>query len=255
MVIIIAPAKTLNFDIQAQTKKFSLPDFAIESAQLVEILRKYSPSGLQKLMKINPDLAALNATRYLKWGLPFSPENAKQALLVFNGEVFNGLKALSLSEADLLFAQDRLRILSGLYGALRPLDLIQAYRLEMGTRLKVNRKNNLYQFWGSKITGHINDLLQSTNQKHLINLASNEYFKVLDKAKIDAEIITPVFKDFKNGEYKFITVYGKKARGLLARFIIENRIADVEKIKLFDVEGYYYNHHLTKGNNWVFTRG
>ncbi|MCF8364276.1 MAG: peroxide stress protein YaaA [Bacteroidales bacterium] len=255
MVVLISPAKTLNYNIQPQTSIFSLPDFLHESGQIVDVLKKYSPSRLQKLMSINPDLATLNATRFMDWMLPFTPDNAKQAIMVFNGEVYNGLKANTLTEADLLFAQDRLRILSGLYGALRPLDLMQPYRLEMGTSLKVKRKKNLYDFWGNKITGHINTLLESTGAKYLINLASNEYFDAINRKKIKAEIITPVFKDYKNGGYKFLTVYGKKARGMMVRFIIKNRVEDAEQLKLFDDEGYFYNDKLSEGNNWVFTRG
>lgn len=255
MVIVISPSKTLNFDIQPQTEMFSQPEFTNESAGLVEVLRKYSPARLQKLMNINPNLAQLNATRFMDWTLPFSPENAKQAILVFKGEVYNGLKADTLSESDLEYSQNHLRILSGLYGALRPLDLMQPYRLEMGTKLKVNRKNDLYQYWGSTLTEHLNSLLQSTRQKYVINLASNEYFNALDPNKLKAEIITPTFKDYKNGTYKFLTVYGKKARGMMARFIIQNRIDEIEKLMLFDEDGYYYNDQLSEGNNWVFTRG
>jgi hypothetical protein len=255
MLILLSPAKTLNYDIQPQTETFSQPVFTGEAEILVNQLRKYSPAQLQKLMHINPDLASLNVQRYQDWRLPFSFENAKQALLVFKGEVYNGLKADTLSEDDLLFAQDHLRILSGLYGALRPLDLMQPYRLEMGTKMKVGRKKNLYDFWGDKITDHVMQCIQSSQQKILINLASNEYFKSLDVSKSDARVITPVFKDFKNGVYKFITVYGKNARGMLTRFILKNRLTDVEQIKLFDEAGYYYNDRLSQGDEWVFTRG
>lgn len=255
MIIVISPAKTINFEITPQTKTFSQPAFTEQSEKLVEVLRKFAPSRLQKLMRINPKLAELNATRFLQWSLPFTAENAKQALLVFNGEVYNGLKAETLSEQDLNYAQEHLRILSGLYGVLRPLDLIQPYRLEMGTKLKVGRKTDLYNFWGYLLTDHINEVFKNTNQKYLINLASGEYFKALDHQKLRVEIITPVFKDFSGGEYKFLTVYGKKARGMMARFILQNRIEEVEKIKLFDEDGYYYNDQLSHGNNWVFTRG
>lgn len=255
MVIVLSPAKTLNSDIRPQTAHFSQADFLKEASELVEVLRKYSPSRLQELMKINPKIAELNATRYMDWQLPFTPENASPALLTFKGEVYNGLKAETLNEDDLLFAQDHVRVLSGLYGALRPLDLMQPYRLEMGTKLKVKRKKSLYEFWASKITNHINHLLESTDQKYLINLASNEYFGALDPKKIEAEIITPTFKDYSGGTYKFLTVYGKKARGMMTRFIVENRIVEVEKMKLFDEGGYFYNDRLSEGNNWVFTRG
>jgi uncharacterized protein len=255
MLIVISPAKTLNYNIQPQTGHFSQPDFIEEAAQLVDVLRKYSPEKLQKLMNINSKLANLNATRYMEWQLPFTTQNAKPALLVFNGEVYNGLKAETLSEDDLIYAQDHLRILSGLYGALRPLDLMQPYRLEMGTKLKAKRKNDLYHFWSSKITTHIKSHLESTGQKYLINLASDEYFKSIDASKLRAEIITPIFKDFSGGTYKFITVYGKKARGMMARYIIQNRIENAEQLKLFDEEGYFFNEWLSKGNEWIFTRG
>ncbi len=255
MLILLSPAKTLNYDIQPQTETFSQPEYTAEAETLVNQLRKYSPAQLQKLMHINPDLASLNVQRYQDWHLPFDPDNAKQALLVFKGEVYNGLKADTLSEDDLLFAQDHLRILSGLYGALSPLDLMQPYRLEMGTKMKVGRKKDLYHFWGDKITHHVKQLLQSSQQKVLINLASNEYFKTIDTSKLDARVITPVFKDYKNGVYKFITVYGKNARGMLSRFIIKKRITDVENLKLFDEAGYYYNDRMSEGNEWVFTRG
>jgi hypothetical protein len=255
MLIVISPAKTLNAEVNPQTTVFSQPDFMDEAADLVAVLRKYSPTKLQKLMRINPKLAEHNATRYLDWHRPFTPENATPALLTFKGEVYNGIKAETMRDEDLLFLQDRLRILSGMYGALRPLDLMQAYRLEMGTKLKVKRKKDLYHFWGSKITDHINKALANSDHKFVINLASNEYFNALDVRKIDAEIITPTFMDFSGGQYKFITVYGKKARGMMVRFIAQNRIEEVENLKLFDAEGYYYNDQLSEGNNWVFTRG
>lgn len=255
MLILLSPAKTLNYDIQPQTETFSQPEYAKEAETLVNQLRKYSPAQLQKLMRINSDLASLNVQRYQNWHLPFDAENAKQALLVFKGEVYNGIKADTFSEDDLLFAQDRMRILSGLYGALRPLDLMQPYRLEMGTKMKVGRKKDLYHFWGDKITDHVRQLMQSMQQKVLVNLASNEYFKSIDTSKLDARVITPVFKDYKNGVYKFITVYGKNARGMLSRFIIKNRITDVENLKLFDEAGYYYNDRMSEGDQWVFTRG
>jgi len=255
MLILISPAKTLNYNIQPQTGNFSQPDFTEEAAQLVEVLRKYSPKMLQKLMNINGNLAEINATRFMEWSLPFTSENAKPAMLVFNGEVYNGLRAETFSEDDLIYAQKHLRILSGLYGALRPLDLMQPYRLEMGTKLKVKRKSDLYQFWGSKITRHIKDMMETNDLKYLINLASNEYFKSIDTSKLPVQIITPTFKDFSGGVYKFLTVYGKKARGMMARYIIQNRIEEVDQLKLFDEEGYFFNERLSNGNEWVFTRG
>ncbi|MBE0640375.1 MAG: peroxide stress protein YaaA [Bacteroidales bacterium] len=255
MLILLSPAKTLNFNIKPQTQSYTQPVFAEKSAELVIVLKRFSPSILQKLMSINPKLAELNVQRYLDWSLPFTPDNARQALLVFNGEVYNGLKAGTLTPDELDYAQNHLLILSGLYGALRPLDLIQPYRLEMGTKLKIGRKNDLYAFWGDQITGFINETLKNTGQKYVINLASDEYFDVIRTEKLNAEIITPQFKDFSNGSYKFITVFGKKARGMMARFIIQKKVEEVEQLKLFDEEGYYFNENLSKGNTWVFTRG
>jgi uncharacterized protein len=255
MLILLSPAKTLNFNIEPQTKNYTAPLFPEKADELVKILRKYPPSQLQKMMSINPNLADLNVQRYLDWGLPFTPDNARQALLVFKGEVYNGLKAETFTSGDLAYAQEHLLILSGLYGALRPLDLMQPYRLEMGTKLKNKKGKDLYAFWGDQITELVNKQMQNNGQKYLINLASEEYFSVLNKAKLNAEIITPQFKDFSNGSYKFLTVYGKKARGMMARFIITNQLEEVEKLKLFDAEGYFYNDQLSDGATLVFTRG
>lgn len=255
MLILLSPAKTVNFDIQPQTSHYSIPDFTDEASAIVNKLKTFSPAGLQKLMKINPKLAELNANRFLNWQMPFTPENAKPALLVFKGEVFNGITAESLSEEELLFAQDHLRILSGMYGALRPLDLIQPYRLEMGTKMKINRKKDLHDFWRAKLTKYVTEFLKKSNQKYIVNLASDEYFSVLDQKKLNATVVKPIFKDYHNGKYKFVTVYGKKARGMMVRFILQNRIEEIENLKLFDTDGYFYNDQLSKDNNWVFTRG
>ncbi len=255
MLILISPAKTLDFDIPEKAINPSQPEFLAEAQLLVDKLKKYNPKKLQELMHINPKLADLNAKRYMDWYLPFTEENARQALQVFKGEVFTGLKAEDLNPDELNFSQDHLRILSGLYGVLRPLDLIQAYRLEMGTKLKTRKGKDLYQFWGKKITNSINTALKNSSQNIIINLASNEYFNSIDKKKLDAEVYTPTFKDYKNGTYKFLTVYGKRARGMMARFIIKNKITEVEKLKLFDDDGYYYHDNMSEGRSWVFTRG
>lgn len=255
MLILLSPAKTLNTEIKPQTKFYTQPLFLKKSSELTGILKKYSPSQLQKLMKINAKLAELNVQRYNDWRLPFTPRNAVQAILVFNGEVYNGLKAETLTDEELMYAQDHLLILSGLYGALRPLDLMQPYRLEMGTKLKNKNGNDLYAFWGDQITEMVNKTIKAKKQKYLINLASDEYFNVIKKEKLEAEIITPQFKDYSNGSYKFITVYGKNARGMMARYIIQNQIEEIEKIKLFDAGGYYYNDKMSKDHTWVFTRG
>jgi len=255
MLILLSPAKTIDFTIEPQTSKFTLPEFTVEAQKLVQILRKYSSRQLQELMSINAALADLNAKRFFDWHLPFTPENAKQALLVFKGEVYTGLEAQNLSPADLDFAQNHLRILSGLYGVLRPLDLIQPYRLEMGTRLKTPKGADLYEFWESKITKSIRKALAQSGSNLLINLASNEYFKSLDAKKLGAEVVTPMFKDFHNGEYRFLTIYGKRARGMMTRFIIRHQISHPEDIKSFDEDGYIFNPSLSKGNERVFTRG
>lgn len=255
MLILLSPAKTIDFSVQPQTTVFTQPEFAHEAQSLVQILRKFRPKQLQELMSINPGLADLNAKRFYDWNLPFTPENAKQALLVFKGEVYTGLEAQHLSTADLEFAQNHLRILSGFYGVLRPLDLIQPYRLEMGTRLKTRKGTDLYDFWGNKITKSIKKAMAESGGNLLINLASNEYFKSLDAKKLGAEIITPMFKDFHNGQYRFLTIYGKRARGMMTRFIIRHQISSAEDIKSFEEDGYIFHPGLSKGNEWVFTRG
>jgi hypothetical protein len=205
-------------------------------------------------MGISDKLAGLNAARFGEWATPFTQENARQAILAFNGDVYTGLDAKSFSEKDFAFAQQHMRILSGLYGLLKPLDLMQAYRLEMGKKLDNDRGSNLYQFWGDIITEHLNAAIEAQGDNVLINLASNEYFKSVKKKSLKAEVITPAFKDWKNGQYKMISFFAKKARGLMARYIIENQITDVEQLKGFDVAGYQYSTELSKANDWVFTR-
>jgi cytoplasmic iron level regulating protein YaaA (DUF328/UPF0246 family) len=254
MLVVLSPSKTLNFDFDPPSK-FTEPEFADEAAEVVAALRKYSPKALQKLMRISPQLAQLNAQRYSEWSLPFTTENSRQAVLAFKGEVYNGLEAETMTQKQLDFAQGHLRILSGLYGILRPLDLMQAYRLEMGIDVKIKRKKNLYEFWKKNVTAHISQLLQNYQKPLLINLASDEYFKAIDTTALKVEIIQPQFKDMSNGTYKFITMYGKKARGMMARFIIDNKITEADQLKLFDTDGYYYNDQLSSGNKWVFTRG
>jgi cytoplasmic iron level regulating protein YaaA (DUF328/UPF0246 family) len=205
-------------------------------------------------MKVNDEIANLNFERNLSWKMPFTPDNAKQSLLAFKGQVYIGLDAKTLSEDDLLFAQKHLRILSGLYGILRPLDLMQAYRLEMGIPLKNLKGNNLYEFWGTKIADNINNEFSKHKHKVLINLASNEYYKVVKDKLLNGDIITPVFKEAKGNDFRVITVYAKTARGLMSRFIIQNRIEDPEEIKAFDTDGYLFNHDLSTKKEWVFTR-
>jgi hypothetical protein len=205
-------------------------------------------------MGISDKLAGLNAARFGQWSTPFTSENARPAILAFNGDVYTGLDAQSFKPHDFDFAQQHMRILSGLYGLLQPLDLMQAYRLEMGTKLANSRGNNLYQFWGDIITNELNKALTEQGDDVLINLASNEYFKSVKTKSLNATIITPAFRDWKNGQYKMISFFAKKARGLMARYIIENQLNDVEKLKDFDLAGYQFNSEFSQGNDWVFTR-
>jgi len=206
-------------------------------------------------MNISADLGNLNYERYQTWHLPFTPENAKQAVLAFNGDVYTGLDAPALPEEKLKLAQQKLRILSGLYGVLKPLDLMQPYRLEMGTKFGVGRAKDLYAFWGNKITKNIQEAVNESGSKILVNLASNEYYKSIDSKKLDAEIVTPAFKDMKNGEYKMISFFAKKARGLMTRFILEHNIDNAGDLQAFDADGYVFNPRLSKPRKPVFTRG
>lgn len=252
MLTILSPAKTLNLDKQELVSEYTLPVFIKDSERLVTVLKKYSVKKLSELMKINSKLAQLNYERYQEWNPHFNTENAKQALLSFKGDVFTGIGAETFSKEDFNFAQQNLAILSGLYGLLKPLDLMQAYRLEMGTPLKTRKWKNLYDFWGDKISILVNEMLEGDV---LINLASNEYYKAINKDLLKGSIITPTFKENRNGTYKFVHIFGKKARGLMTRFIIQNKITDPNEIKLFDLEGYYYNDRLSTEFEWVFTRG
>lgn len=254
MLLVVSPAKKLDFDTPLATSEFSQPRLVQQSEILIERCIKLSPDQIASLMKLSDKLAGLNAARFGQWSLPFTPENARQAILAFNGDVYTGLDANSFTEEDFSFAQKHFRILSGLYGLLKPLDLMQAYRLEMGTKLDNERGANLYQFWGDIITQELNQALAEQGDQVLINLASTEYFKAVKKKLLNADIITPQFKDWKNGQYKMISFFAKKARGLMARYIIQNQLTDVEQLKSFDLAGYEFNSDLTQGNDWVFTR-
>lgn len=254
MLIVISPAKTLDYETPPKTKVFTNPDYLDYSQKLINRLRNFSSLDISELMKVSAKIADLNFNRYESWKKPFTEKNAKQAVLAFKGDVYTGLDAETFKADDFKFAQKHLRVLSGLYGLLRPLDLMQPYRLEMGTKLKTDAGKNLYEFWGSDITEGLNKQLKKIKSDTLINLASNEYFKSVKPKELNAEIITPAFKEFKNGEYKMIGIYAKKARGLLSRYIIQNKLKDPEEIKLFNEEGYKFNKSLSKGNNWVFTR-
>jgi uncharacterized protein len=255
MLIVISPAKNVDFKPQNILKEYTLPQFTEKSEILVNELRKFSASDLAELFTVNRKIADLNFERYVKWHLPFTPENAKQAILAFNGEVYNGLKAKTLPISDLKYAQNHLRMLSGLYGVLRPFDLIQPYRLEMGIKLPTPNKKDLYQFWADTITSTINLALKdSGGEQILVNLASNEYVSSINRKKLEGKVLSIEFKEEKHDHYKTIVVYTKKARGMMSRFIIQNRIENAEDIKGFDNEGYMFNPRLSKEWNWVFTR-
>lgn len=250
MHLLISPAKTLDMDKSIGLQKSTLSTFLEDSALLIKDLKKLRSTDIQKLMNVSAKIAELNAERFSEWSIPFNKENAKAAIFAFKGDVYTGLDAQSMSHEDINFAQGHISILSGLYGLLRPLDLMQAYRLEMGTKFKNQSGKNLYEFWGNKITDELNE----REQECIINLASNEYFKAVNKKHLKADIITPIFKDEKNGTLKIISFYAKKARGLMSRFIINNRIKNHEEIKKFNLGGYAFMNNLSSDKEWVFTR-
>jgi len=252
MKIIISPAKSLDFESSSKTNVFSQPSFQKESSLLNNRLKKLSKKKLSDLMKISPALANLNYERNQNWHQPFSLENSKQAIYAFTGEVFKGIDVDSLAEEKIPLLQDRLRILSGLYGILKPLDLIQPYRLEMGTKLNIGEANNLYKFWDSSLADSLNNEMNEGDL--LINLASAEYFKAVPKKILTSPMITPIFKEFKNGDYKIVMTYAKRARGLMVRYIIDNNINTIEELKGFDTEGYLYTESLSTESELVFTR-
>ena len=254
MLTVISPAKTLDFETAPGTRKSTQPQFLDQSAELVEDMRALDPGDIRALMGVSETIANLNHQRFMNWSQPFDLDNAKQSILAFKGDVYGGLEADTLSGDELRFAQQHLRILSGLYGMLRPLDLMQPYRLEMGIKFANRGGKNLYEFWGDTITEALNKQLKKSKSDVLLNLASNEYFKVLQPKAINADIITPVFKDFKGGKYKIISFYAKKARGLMSAYIIKNKREDVEHIKQFDSEGYRYNAAMSTAREWVFIR-
>lgn len=253
MLMVISPAKTLDYESPLATETHTQPDFLEEACILVDQLKELEPHQISNLMHISDKLGQLNAERFRNWQLPFTADNARQAILAFKGDVYTGLQAETFSEDDFAFAQKHLRMLSGLYGLLRPLDLMQPYRLEMGTKFENTRGKDLYAFWGSKITEALNRLLAADNGV-LVNLASNEYFKSVRKNDLDSRLVTPQFKDWKNGQYKMISFYAKKARGLMCRFAIENRITQADDLKGFNLEGYQFSEDQSDRDNWVFLR-
>ncbi|WP_187652842.1 peroxide stress protein YaaA [Xenorhabdus sp. PB62.4] len=254
MLITISPAKTLDYASPLTTEKYSQPELLGESRQLIEVCRILTPAQIGSLMSISDKLAGLNAARFGEWQPNFTPENARQAILAFKGDVYTGMQAETFSANDFEFAQTHLRILSGLYGVLRPLDLMQPYRLEMGIKLENPRGKDLYQFWGDRITDNLNAALEQQGDEILVNLASDEYFKSVNTKKLAARIIKPVFLDEKNGKYKVISFYAKKARGLMSRFIIQNQLTDPARLVEFNLEGYAFDESLSKGNELVFKR-
>lgn len=254
MLALISPAKTLDYETALPTDIYTQPRLLEQSQQLIDVCRKLSATEIASLMTVSEKIANLNVERFRDWNAEFNFSNARQALFAFKGDVYTGLDAYHLKDQDIDFAQQHLRMLSGLYGLLRPLDLMMPYRLEMGTKLKNSRGNNLYEFWGSIITDQINQDLAEIDAKLLVNLASDEYYKSVNEKKIQAEIIKPVFLDQKNGKYKVISFYAKKARGLMARYLIENKLSQVEQLKAFDSEGYYFDAESSSDKELVFKR-
>jgi cytoplasmic iron level regulating protein YaaA (DUF328/UPF0246 family) len=252
MLMVVSPAKTLDYETDLPIQDFTQPDLLEESQELIDQLKDLTPSDVASLMGLSDKLANLNVGRFAHWKQPFTAENARPAVYAFKGDVYTGLDAYSFSKKDMTFAQKHFRMLSGLYGLLKPLDLMQPYRLEMGTKFKNLRGVNLYEFWGDTITDKINEDLKKGEV--LLNLASNEYFKSVNKKALNGEIITPVFKDQKNGQYKIISFYAKKARGLMAAYVIKNKISNVEDIKKFDTSGYRFDETMSKPKEWVFIR-
>ena len=254
MKLVLSPAKSLNFENVPQLNGYTQPAFLKESESLVGQLKKMTPKKIGDLMNVSEQLSNLNYQRYQDWKLPFTQDNAKPALYVFTGDAYRGMDARSFSEEEVNFANTSLRILSGLYGVLKPSDLMQPYRLEMGTKFPGNQKaKNLYQFWGDKIVDALNE--EMNEQEALVNIASNEYFKAINTKKLKGKLITCLFKENKAGVYKVVMSYAKFARGLMARFVIQNKINEVEHLKAFDLDGYMFNNSLSTDNEFVFTRG
>ena len=254
MLIVLSPAKTLDYATPSHTDLHTLPDFIDHSASLIRTLKKHSVAQLRSLMAISEPLAQVNATRYASWSKQLSITNAKQAVLAFNGDVYEGLDARSLDVSQLDYLQSRLRILSGLYGALRPLDLMQPYRLEMGTRLETKKGRDLYAFWGNAVTDKLHTVVRENNAAALVNLASEEYFKVVQPSRLSVPVITPIFQDWKNGQYKIISFHAKRARGLMTRYAALNRITDAVDLKSFDAEGYAFTPDDSDATRWIFRR-
>lgn len=254
MIIVISPAKTLDFDIKNENLPMSEPRFLDKSQEIINEIKKYDSFSLEKLMKISSKLATLNEERFDKWTK--SLDTSKQCLLAFKGDVYRGMDVMSLSDPEIFYANEHLRILSGLYGVLRPLDGINEYRLEMGTKLNVNDNKDLYEFWGKDLEESLLNELSNHKNKILINLASNEYFKAVEGLKENNQIkvVTPIFKEYRGDKYKIIALNAKRARGLMTRYIIQNEIEDISEIKKFNLDGYEFNEEMSSDTEYVFTR-
>jgi hypothetical protein len=254
MQFLLSPAKSLDYDTPAHVASHSQPLFTAQSAELIEALKTQSPQQISALMKLSDALAALNVARYQSWSPKFTAQNAKQAVLAFNGDVYEGLNAKTLTERQLIWAQQHVCILSGLYGVLRPLDWMQPYRLEMGTALVTARGKNLYQFWGTQIAHYLNAKASTDISPVIINLASEEYFKAVDRKALKAPIVNCVFEDYKGGKYKIISFHAKRARGLMLRYAIENKLASVDALQGFDAESYAFEPEASTSDRLVFRR-
>lgn len=253
MIVVLSPAKSLDYETPLPTEKFTHPILTNKTEELIGILRHYSTGELAQLMSVSDKLAQLNFQRYQDWQPEFTPENSRQALFAFNGDVYEGLQAYSMTTKNIQYAQAHLRILSGLYGVLRPLDLMQPYRLEMGTKLKNPEGKNLYEFWRNAVVSTLNQDLKKRNDV-LVNLASDEYFKSIHENGLNAKVVQPIFQDYKNNTYKIISFYAKKARGLMARYIVDHEVSNAEALKNFDVAGYRFSPDSSTDDKWVFRR-
>ena len=255
MIILMNSSKTLDFQQKARISKHTIPELKKDADKLVKELKKLSTADFSNLLKISAKLTKLNVERYANWQTQVKESNAKHALLAFRGDIYSGMHVENYKIKDINFAQKHMRILSGLYGILRPLDLIQPYRLEMATKLAATRGKNMYDYWGTKINEILKALLKQEKSGTLVNLCSMEYFKATKPDLLDVKVITPAFKEFRAGSYRFITLYAKKARGMMCNYIIQNHLKEVNDLKSFDVEGYQFNQNISSDNEWVFARG
>jgi len=255
MIILMNSSKTLDFQQKARISKHTIPELKKDADLLVQVLRQLSTADFSKLLKTSEKLTKLNVERYAGWQTQVNESNARQALLAFKGDIYSGMAVDDYKIKDFNFAQKHVRILSGLYGILRPLDLIQPYRLEMATKLATARGKNMYEFWGAKINEILKALLKQEKSDTLVNLCSMEYFKAVKSDRLDAKVITPAFREFRDGTYRFITLYAKKARGMMCNYIIRNQLKEANDLKSFDEAGYQFNKGISSGEEWIFTRG